>query len=129
MRWITWAAVAFVAASMVVAACDREGWGAPASAGTEPTAAEPAATEPAAEQAAATPTPTKAPDGQAPTSFESSPPPGTRAHCPVMGRDFTVTAESLRSEHEGRTYVFCCPPCKARFDADPAQFIGGASRS
>jgi YHS domain-containing protein len=44
-----------------------------------------------------------------------------------MDRDFTVTAESLRSEYQGRTYVFCCPPCKARFDANPAEFARPAS--
>lgn len=64
-------------------------------------------------------------EGQnAPSSFDSPPAVGTQAHCPVMGHDFTVTAESLRSEHNGRHYVFCCAACKPRFDENPGQFIG-----
>jgi len=65
------------------------------------------------------------PEGQAPSSFDSPPPVGTRAHCPVMGNDFVVTESSLRSEYNGRHYVFCCPACKPRFDANPSEFIGG----
>jgi YHS domain-containing protein len=41
-----------------------------------------------------------------------------------MGHDFTVTADTPRSEHAGRHYVFCCPACKPRFDANPADFVG-----
>ena len=26
------------------------------------------------------------------------------------------------SEHDGKRIAFCCPKCKAKFDADPAQF-------
>lgn len=55
-------------------------------------------------------------------SFEGAPPVGAHAICPVSHEAFTVTAETQTSEHEGRTYAFCCPNCKGRFDADPAQF-------
>lgn len=77
-----------------------------------PAPAEAAGAQPAAEQ------------GQAPTSFDTPPPVGTRAHCPVMGHDFTVTEGTLRSEYNGRHYAFCCPACKPRFDADPQEFLG-----
>jgi YHS domain-containing protein len=49
---------------------------------------------------------------------------GDTTTCPVSGETFVVTAESPRVEHEGRTYYFCCPGCDARFQANPAQFLG-----
>lgn len=64
---------------------------------------------------------------RAPVSFEAPPQPGTRAHCPVMGHDFTISESSPRSEHNGRHFVFCCPDCKPRFDADPAQYLSAQS--
>ena len=33
---------------------------------------------------------------------------------------------ALRSDWNGTTYFFCGPGCKARFDADPARYAGGA---
>jgi YHS domain-containing protein len=60
---------------------------------------------------------------QAPSSFDAPPPVGTRAHCPVMDDDFTVTESTPRSEHAGRHYVFCCPACKPQFDADPRRYL------
>ena len=63
--------------------------------------------------------------GTAPVSFDSPPPVGTRARCPVMGHDFVVTESTPRSEYNGRFYVFCCPACKPRFDANPNEFLAG----
>ena len=41
---------------------------------------------------------------------------------PVCG--MTVTALSAHHhEHEGRVYYFCCPHCKAKFSANPGQFL------
>ena len=59
----------------------------------------------------------------APVSFDSPPPVGTRARCPVSGEVFTVQDATPRSVHDGRHYVFCCPGCKPKFDAAPQQFI------
>lgn len=64
--------------------------------------------------------PAAAADAQA--SFEGAPAVGAHATCPVSHEAFTVTAETETSEYQGRTYAFCCPNCKGRFDADPAQF-------
>ena len=61
---------------------------------------------------------------KAPSSFAQKPPAGTRAFCPVMKHDFTVKADSKFSVYQGRYYVFCCPPCKPKFDADPAKYAG-----
>ena len=30
--------------------------------------------------------------------------------------------DSLRSEHGGEHYAFCCPACKPTFDEDPAKY-------
>lgn len=49
---------------------------------------------------------------------------GDTTTCPVSGETFVVTAESPHVQHEGRTYYFCCPGCDARFQANPAQFLG-----
>ncbi len=43
------------------------------------------------------------------------------AKCPLTGKDVVPAHFSL---HEGQTIGFCCPDCKAKFDADPAAFIG-----
>lgn len=47
---------------------------------------------------------------------------GTEATCAVSGKAFAVEADSTFSQHDGKTYVFCCPGCKKKFDADPAAF-------
>ncbi len=46
-----------------------------------------------------------------------------RATDPVCG--MTVAADGSRpsSTHEGRTVYFCCPGCRARFDANPAAYV------
>ena len=61
---------------------------------------------------------------QAPKVFDSAPPVGAKATCPVMGGgEFTVTENSLRSEHNGKHVVFCCPGCKPKFEANPEQYL------
>jgi YHS domain-containing protein len=61
---------------------------------------------------------------KAPKVFDKPPKAGTKATCPVMGDEFTVKADSPRSEYKGKHYVFCCPGCKTKFDADPAKYAG-----
>jgi P-type Cu+ transporter len=39
-----------------------------------------------------------------------------------------ATAENC-AEHDGQTYYFCCGGCKAKFLADPAQFVNSTARS
>jgi len=48
---------------------------------------------------------------------------GDRTTCLVSNEEFVVTADSPHAEHEGRTYYFCCPPCVARFQANPDQYL------
>lgn len=60
--------------------------------------------------------------GPAPISFATPPAEGARARCPVMGQDFTVGKETQRSQNAGRHYAFCCPGCKAKFEAEPGKY-------
>ncbi len=45
---------------------------------------------------------------------------------PVCGMSVDPDHADLRSEHDGVTYYFCSPGCKASFDKDPAKYLGGA---
>jgi xanthine dehydrogenase accessory factor len=52
----------------------------------------------------------------------SAPAPET-AIDPVCGMTVAVAGAKHTSEHEGRTYYFCCGGCRTRFSRDPAQFL------
>jgi Cu(I)/Ag(I) efflux system membrane fusion protein len=61
---------------------------------------------------------------------------GTPEHAettdPVCGMKVDVaaaTAAKLVSEHEGKTYCFCNPRCKEKFEADPAKYTTAAKRN
>ena len=47
---------------------------------------------------------------------------------PVCGMTVDPAKTTLRAELEGRTYWFCSPGCKRRFEANPAEFLGGPGR-
>ena len=40
--------------------------------------------------------------------------------CPVMGK---AIDKSVFVEHEGQKVYFCCPPCKEKFTAAPADYL------
>jgi YHS domain-containing protein len=71
-------------------------------------------------QDSATPAPA---DEVVPMSFDAPPVVGTKALCATTKTEFTVEADTTRSEYEGRHYVFCCPGCKTSFDANPAKYV------
>lgn len=48
--------------------------------------------------------------------------------CPVMGEVVKDPSTAAKSVHQGKTYYFCCPGCKPKFDADPARYLGKASK-
>ncbi len=60
----------------------------------------------------------------APLSFATMPKAGMRATCLVMGHAFTIKKGTAYAQHKGRYYVFCCPGCKAKFDANPSKYAG-----
>jgi YHS domain-containing protein len=66
---------------------------------------------------------TTAEPGALRNGFETMPAPGTKAVCPVMGDEFEVKADSSQSVYKGKTYVFCCPACKPKFEADPEKYL------
>jgi Cu+-exporting ATPase len=43
---------------------------------------------------------------------------------PVCKMDVDPRKAAAQSTHQGQTYYFCCPGCKARFDQDPAKYVG-----
>lgn len=47
--------------------------------------------------------------------------------CPVMGaRIGSPEVAAGKSVYKGRTYYFCCGPCKPAFDKEPAKFVKAA---
>jgi len=42
---------------------------------------------------------------------------------PVCGMAVSRKDLSGQSEYQGKTYSFCSPACKDRFDADPALYV------
>ena len=47
---------------------------------------------------------------------------GDTTKCPVSGEEFVVAASSPKTEHDGKTYYFCCGGCKKKFEAEPGKF-------
>ncbi len=44
---------------------------------------------------------------------------------PVCGMNVDEATAAATSEHEGKTYYFCAPGCKAAFDRDPDKYREG----
>lgn len=44
--------------------------------------------------------------------------------CPVLGEPIKDLETAPRSEYKGKTYYFCCPSCKKKFDKDPERYVG-----
>jgi P-type Cu+ transporter len=42
---------------------------------------------------------------------------------PVCGMQIDPAKAAATSQHNGQTYYFCSSGCKAKFDANPAQFV------
>jgi len=43
--------------------------------------------------------------------------------CPVTGEPVSDPSKAAKSEYKGKTYYFCCPACKPKFDANPEQYL------
>lgn len=49
--------------------------------------------------------------------------------CPVTGTKIaSVKAAVGHSTYKGKTYYFCCPECKPRFDKNPAKIVASAAK-
>jgi Cu+-exporting ATPase len=44
---------------------------------------------------------------------------------PVCGMMVDPATAAASHVHDGRTYYFCCPSCKTRFQGDPQRYLGG----
>jgi YHS domain-containing protein len=42
---------------------------------------------------------------------------------PICKMEVDEATARFKSEYKGKTYYFCAPGCKAKFDADPEQYI------
>ncbi len=48
--------------------------------------------------------------------------------CPVTGTPIaSIKAAVGHSTYKGKTYYFCCPGCKPRFDKNPAAIVNNAA--
>ncbi|MGI4789306.1 MAG: YHS domain-containing protein [Janthinobacterium lividum] len=48
--------------------------------------------------------------------------------CPVTGEKIGTADNAFNHEvYHGKTYYFCCPDCKPRFDKNPAKTIANAA--
>ncbi|MGQ9697048.1 MAG: YHS domain-containing protein [Armatimonadota bacterium] len=45
------------------------------------------------------------------------------AVCPVSGKTVADTKQAPKSVYKGKTYYFCCPECKPKFDKTPARYV------
>ncbi|WP_309491997.1 YHS domain-containing protein [Candidatus Hecatella orcuttiae] len=43
---------------------------------------------------------------------------------PICGMEVDEKTAQYKSEHMGKTYYFCAAGCKAKFDEDPAKYVG-----
>ena len=43
---------------------------------------------------------------------------------PVCGMQLNENTAANKSEYQGKTYYFCSPSCKAKFDQKPSQHAG-----
>jgi YHS domain-containing protein len=43
---------------------------------------------------------------------------------PVCGMMVDEKKAAGQSEYQGKTYYFCAPGCKAKFDSNPATYVG-----
>lgn len=49
--------------------------------------------------------------------------------CPVTGDKIASAAKAAgHSTFKGKTYYFCCPGCKPRFDKEPAKFVKNSAK-
>ncbi len=45
---------------------------------------------------------------------------------PVCGMQVAKETAAGQSEYQGKTYYFCNPGCKSKFDESPEQYAGGS---
>jgi xanthine dehydrogenase accessory factor len=56
-----------------------------------------------------------------------APRPAATATDPVCGMTVDPATARHRADHQGRTFYFCCPGCRAQFVREPERFLAAAS--
>jgi len=47
----------------------------------------------------------------------------------VCGMDVDESTAPAVSEHNGKTYYFCCEHCKQNFEQDPEKYVGEENKN
>jgi len=47
----------------------------------------------------------------------------------ICGMEVDEKTAKYKTEYKGKTYYFCNPFCKETFDANPAKYAGGETKS
>src|ERR1700687_1712056 len=55
--------------------------------------------------------------------MESSAKSPTTVKDPVCGMNVEPSTAKHKMDHAGRTYYFCCAPCREKFEARPGQYL------
>ena len=66
------------------------------------------------------------PAAEAPAGAQSEigpPAGGGEAIDPICEMTVDIATARFTSTHEGRTYYFCCPACRKKFETDPAAYL------
>lgn len=58
-----------------------------------------------------------------PSIFDSPPPEGAKAYCPVMKKTFFISKSSPKTRYKGKWVYFCCSSCKGKFEANPEAYL------
>jgi P-type Cu+ transporter len=60
----------------------------------------------------------------------AAPAPAAKVYCAVTDEEIGAPADAAggKSEFSGKTYYFCCPSCKKKFDGEPAKFAAEADK-
>ena len=57
------------------------------------------------------------------------PPKKTALICPVTGEKIASAKAAVgHSKFKGKTYYFCCPMCKPKFDKSPGKYVANAAK-
>jgi YHS domain-containing protein len=49
-------------------------------------------------------------------------------HDPVCGKRINRNKAHIELEHEGETYLLCCPKCQSEFEQHPEKYVNRRSR-
>jgi YHS domain-containing protein len=60
-------------------------------------------------------------EGEVVKNWEAKP--GDVTVCPMSGEKFEVAESSPRFDYQGQSFVFCCPHCLEKVEAEPGKYL------